>query len=63
MVQTLCFHCRGTSLILGQGTKILHAVQHNQKKKNKKQKNRESISLQRLCLVSSMSKGKYSYLQ
>ena len=58
MVQTLCFHCRGTSLILGQGTKILHAVQHTKKKKN-----RERISLQRLCLVSSMSKGEYSYLQ
>ena len=27
------FHCRGTGLIPGQGTKILHAAQHSQKEK------------------------------
>ena len=31
------FHCRGTGLISGQGTKILHAAQHSQKEKNKYQ--------------------------
>ena len=50
MVKTLCFHCRGTRLILGQGTKILYAVQHDQKKKKT-----QSISLQRLCFVPSMT--------
>ena len=33
MVRTPRFHCRGPGSIPGQGTKILHAVWHGQKKK------------------------------
>ena len=32
VVNTLYFHCRGTGLIPGWGTKILHATRHWQKK-------------------------------
>ena len=31
MVKTLCSQCRGTGLIPGQGTKILHAARCSQK--------------------------------
>ena len=31
VVQTLCFDCRGTSVIRGPGTKIPHAAWHSQK--------------------------------
>ena len=38
VVKTLSFQCRGTDLIPGPGTKIPHAVQHSQKKKNNTKK-------------------------
>ena len=34
VVRTLCFHCRGTGSIPGQGTKILHAMQQGKKRHN-----------------------------
>ena len=34
MVETLSFHCRGTGLIPGWGTKIPHIMWHGQKKKD-----------------------------
>ena len=37
MVKTSTSNAEGTSLILGQGTKILHASRHGQKKKKKNQ--------------------------
>ena len=37
MVKTSPSNAEGTSLILGQGTKILHALRHGQKKKKKNQ--------------------------
>ena len=36
VIKTLCFHCLGPGLITVQGTKILQAAQHSQKKKKKK---------------------------
>ena len=36
VVKTLCFHCYDLDSLLGQGTKILQATQHNWKKKKKK---------------------------
>ena len=33
VVRTQCFHCWGPGLIPGQGTKILQATWHSQKKK------------------------------
>ena len=30
MIRTPCFHCRGTGLVPGQGTKISHAAQYGQ---------------------------------
>ena len=35
VIKTLCFHCLGPGLITVQGTKILQAAQHSQKKKKK----------------------------
>ena len=35
VVTTLCFHCRWLRLTPGQRTKILHAMQHSQKKYDK----------------------------
>ena len=35
MVETSHSHCKVASSIPGQGTKILHIVQHDQKKKKK----------------------------
>ena len=35
MIRTQCFQCQGLSLIPGQVTKSLQAMQHSQKRKNR----------------------------
>ena len=50
VVRTQCFHCWGPGKIPGWGTKILQAMQHDQKKKKNVNGTHQSCATKQPCV-------------